>query len=271
MREFKAVNITSIKAASEGRVRTGVAAVFGNVDDIGDRIQPGAFKKTIMEGSKRVRHLWNHDGSLPPIASIKEMRELSRDELPREVLDKTPDATGGLLVKREYYDNDLANWVLQAIDKGDVNEMSFAFDVVKSTKTDEESETGEKREVRELLEMRLYDTSDVNWGMNSGTVAVGAKAGVPERPLGLIYSDLAALELTLKNRNLAPSEEKLLMLIEKLAFDLQVFKHEQGEEEEKAEDLTQAEPEEQAEAVDDTSLEANWLELAKAKAKSIQF
>jgi HK97 family phage prohead protease len=176
MREYKAIISTNIKAESGGRTRTGIAAVFGNVDAVGDRIMPGAFIRTINNSLKRVKHLWNHSWEHPPLAKIVELREVSRTELPEEVLEKAPTATGGLLVKREYYKNDLSDWILQAIDADDVNEMSFAFDVVRSENVEEKGEEGSGTQVRELLELALFDTSDVLWGANSATVAIGAKA-----------------------------------------------------------------------------------------------
>lgn len=271
-KEFKALQFSNIKAAGEGRTRTGVAAVFGNVDDWGDRIQPGAFKKTISEGSKRVRHLWNHDGTYPPIASILEMRELSRDELPAEVLEKSPEASGGLLVKREYYENDLANWVLQAIDKGDVNEMSFAFEVVKSAFVEEEIPGTEvKREVRELLELKLYDTSDVNWGMNSATVAAGAK-NFKQKPLGLVLSDLVQIEAELKEgRRNSDSDQKLVELIHETSCRLGALCS--ADEAPKAADEKTTPVEEKAEAADPSTslISAEWLELQKRKSQLINF
>lgn len=254
-KEFKAIHFSNIKAKADGRTRVGVAAVFGNVDDWGDRIQPGAFKKTIAEGLNRVRHLWNHDGSCPPIATILELRELSRDELPEEVLEKSPEASGGLLVKREYYKNDLANWVLEAVDKGDVNEMSFAYDVVKSVYATEEIEgTDRSREIRELLELRLYDTSDVNWGMNSATVAAGAKNA--QIPLGLIYSNLLNVENQIKaGRRNSDSDQKLLDLIHETICDLGAVCESKAEEEGTEDEKSETAEEPKAEAVeDDTSL-----------------
>lgn len=179
-RQFK--NLPYFKVASEGRTRKGICAVFGNIDSWGDRIMPGAFAKTIQEGRTRVKHLWNHDFSTPPIASITELKEVGRDELPEEVLTYAPEATGGLMVAREYYDTDLSNWILQSIDKGDVNEMSFGYDVLKSAESDEND-----TKVRNLVELKLFDTSDVLWGMNSATVAAGAKNALP---IGVIAQHL---------------------------------------------------------------------------------
>lgn len=181
-REFKAFPYFDIKGDTQGRIRKGICAVFGNVDAGGDRISPGAFAKTISEGRSRVKHLWNHDFSTPPIASITELKEVSRDELPPSVLEYAPEAKGGLMVAREYYKTDLADWVLQAIDKGDVSEMSFGYNVIRDEKS-----SADGQDIRELKELMLLDTSDVNWGMNSATVGIGAKN---IQPIGVLINQL---------------------------------------------------------------------------------
>lgn len=268
-KEFKHLQFLNIKAKDDNpRTKTGIAAVFGNVDSWGDRIHAGAFTKTIQEGQKRVRHLWNHNSSNPPIATILELREVSRDELPDEVIAKAPEATGGLLVKREYYDSPFSNWVLEAIEKEDVNEMSFAFETVKSSQTVEDTgfEDMPKRYIRELLELKLYDTSDVNWGMNLATVAAGAKDYMAPMSLGQIYSNFKALETEMKEgRRNADSDQALLNQIHGLAVDLGA----KCEIKENQDDSTE---EGKAGAVNiDTSLNADWIELQKAKARTLQF
>lgn len=223
-REFKALPFTNLKSEASGRVRTGIAAVFGNIDSYGDRVMPGAFAKTIAEGARRCRHLWNHSYEHPPTASIVELREVSRGELPPEVLAKSPDATGGLVVKREYYDTELSNWILAAIDKGDINEMSFAYDTVQAvTKTEPDPNDPEKSvEVHELTELRLYDTSDVLWGCNWATVANGAK-GILGRniSIGVLAEQLTAFHADVKaGRRNASGDQKLIELIHDTAIDL---------------------------------------------------
>lgn len=221
-RDYKSLPFTNLKAEASGRIRAGIAAVSGNIDAVGDRIVLGAFSKTLSEGAKRCKHLWNHSYQHPPIASIVELRELSRNELPAEVLQKAPEATGGLLVKREYYDVELANWILQAIDAGDINEMSFAYDTIQSqTKTEIDPHDSEKtREVRELLELKIYDTSDVLWGCNAATVANGAKH-LDGLPIGVIASQLAMFSEQVKaGRRNAANDQKLIDLIHSTAVDL---------------------------------------------------
>jgi len=151
------------------RVVTGIFAVHGNVDSGGDMSVNGSFGKRLSEGRSRVRFLWNHNSMNPPIASVKSIREVGRDELPAKVLDWAPEATGGVEVTRKYYsDIPLADWVFKGIEEGDVSEMSYAYDIHEfSIKKLEDG-----KEIRVLQDVELYDVSDVNWGMNPATAGV---------------------------------------------------------------------------------------------------
>lgn len=165
MPEFKALP-NAIKAI-DGRTVVGIASVFGNIDEVSDRIWPGAYTKTIAERMGKFRHLWNHDFFSPPIASIDGLREVMRDELPEQVLAISPEAVGGLEVTRTYLDTPRGNEVLAGLQAGAINEMSIGLDAVKY----DFAEVDGVR-VREIREIRLWDTSDVLWGANAATAAV---------------------------------------------------------------------------------------------------
>lgn len=153
------------------RTVTGIFAVHGNVDSGLDMSVNGSFEKRLKDGRSRVRFLWNHNSMNPPIASIKQIREVGRDELPDEVLKWAPEATGGVEVTRKYYEDiPLADWVFKGIQEGDISEMSYAYDVHEYTI--KEQEDPDKRPIRILNEVELYDVSDVNWGMNPATAGV---------------------------------------------------------------------------------------------------
>jgi len=171
----------------DGRRVAGFAAIFGNIDLGADRIHKGAFKKTIKEGMDHIRHLWQHNFSDPPIAVINNLEEVSAGKLPDYIKEKFPDATGGLLVEREYLDTPRGEEVLQGINKGAIKEMSFGFDPVKF---DFEEGEGKGTLIRNLRELRLWDTSDVNWGMNPATVA--AKAAVLFKDTGAVDEEWQA-------------------------------------------------------------------------------
>lgn len=214
MREFKNLRTFQVKApGEEGRLRKGICAVFGNVDSYGDRIMPGAFTKTIAEGKNRVKHLWNHDFSSPPTAVVTELRELTREELPPEVLDYAPDATGGLLVSREYLATEDGDTILAGIDAGAITEMSFGYDVI-SYEMVTEGETA----IRNLKEVRLYDTSDVLWGANEATVAAGAKHSLP---IGVVAQSLLTFAEEVKaGRRNASTDLALINAIHQASIDL---------------------------------------------------
>lgn len=273
-RDFKSLEFTNIKAQASGRIRAGIAAVFGNVDAVGDRIMPGAFARTIDGGAKRARFLWNHSYQHPPTASIKELREVTRDELPSEVLAKAPEATGGLLVRREYFKNDLANWILEAIDAGEINEMSFAYEIVQSSQVVEPlAEDPEKtRNITELRELKLFDLSDVLWGCNAATVAAGAK-DLGLLPLGVLASQLVMLDTELKaGRRNRGSDQKLLDLIHETSVSLGATCEPEEDPEKSLEtpDTEKTEPAEQSEQISlGTSLSPDWFELQKAKAQAL--
>ncbi|CAK0775102.1 conserved hypothetical protein [Gammaproteobacteria bacterium] len=167
--EHKAVDVYTKEI--QDRTVTGIAAVIGNVDSGFDRIWKGAFKKTIKEGASRVRHLWMHDYMQPPTAKILELKDVGKDDLPASVLERAPEAMGGLMVVREYLRTSRGDEILEGVKTGAINEMSFAYDAVKYDFEEIENDEGRGILVRNLREVRLFDTSDVNWGMNEATVA----------------------------------------------------------------------------------------------------
>jgi len=170
--EYKSFELETKEIADDGRTVTGFAAVFGNIDLGADRIHRGAFRKTITEQAGRIKHLWMHDMFQPPVAVVKELREVGRDELPDAVQARFPEAAGGLLVTRRYLDTPRGNEILAGVVGGAITEMSIGYD---AKKFDFEQMPGDAEHapmmVRNLRELRLYDTSDVTYGMNEATVA----------------------------------------------------------------------------------------------------
>lgn len=156
----------------EGRTVTGFPSVFGNVDDGGDIVESGAFTKTLGERATRLRWLWQHAQDEPPTAKILEVAEVGRGDLPLALLAQAPEATGGLRVKREYLETPRGNEVLAAIQAGALNEMSFGYDAVKAEPSS--LVIGGRKARRKLLELRLWEFSDVNWGMNPATTNIKA-------------------------------------------------------------------------------------------------
>lgn len=170
MEKEKKLKIGGCVKSIKGRVVEGFASVFGNIDSYGDIVHPGAFLKTIQEQAERIKHLGLHDSWKIPTAVILELRETGREELPEEVQEGYPEATGGLLVVREYLNTQDGNEMLEAIVKKAITEMSFMFNRVR---WDYETvgEGADEHRICHLRELRLWETSDVIWGANPATVS----------------------------------------------------------------------------------------------------
>lgn len=220
MRELKSTPF-AVKKIS-GREVTGVFSVFGNLDDYHDRIWPGAFAKTLTERGNRIVHLWQHDFSSPPIAIVREIKEVGRAELPPEVLERAPEAMGGAQVTREYLDTPRANEVLAALQAGSPLEMSFAYDPIKYDFEQLDGATYEWERIRNLRELRLYETSDVLWGANSATIADSKTLALPlDFLLRQLSAQLAQLRDDVKaGRRNSEDDQKRINQIAELAIEL---------------------------------------------------
>ena len=169
MREIKAIPLET--KAVDGRTVTTLFSVAGNLDSYTDRMWPGAFTKTIAERGKKVLHLWQHDFASPPIAVIKDIREVPREALPESVLAEFPQAMGGAEAVSEFLETPRADEVLKAIMAGSPLQASFAYDALKYDFTEESG-----KQIRNLREVRLHEISTVLWGANPATL--GSKATI---------------------------------------------------------------------------------------------
>jgi len=136
------------RADGQPPIIRGHAAVFNLLSEslgygFRERIQPGAFTKTLQEAD--VRALFNHDSNLL----------LGRTK--SGTLRVTEDAVG-LAFEIDPPDTSYANDLLVSIERGDLDQASFAFSTVK----DEMSTEGEET-IRTLVEVQLYDVSPVTF------------------------------------------------------------------------------------------------------------
>ena len=140
---------------TEGRKMTGHAAVFNEVAEIGgwfrEQVEPGAFKASIKKDD--VRALFNHDENYVlgrNTAGTLKMREDDR----------------GLRVDITPPDTQFARDLAVSIERGDINQMSFAFEVL-----EEEWIRGEKKnlDLRKIKKVRLFDVSPVTFPAYDGT------------------------------------------------------------------------------------------------------
>jgi HK97 family phage prohead protease len=128
-----------VRAVGDAITLRGYAAVF-NSESYGEVIKPAAFNKTLAERDD-VRLLVNHEGV--PIARTKSgTMRLSTD-------------VTGLLVEADLDpSNPTVVELMSAMDRGDIDQMSFAFAATKDAVVDG---------VRQVLECKLYDCSVVTY------------------------------------------------------------------------------------------------------------
>ena len=139
----------------------GYAAVFNNVDDGGDKIIPGAFKKTLIEKLpiKRIKFVDFHNGWRSSEDIIGIIEEAKEDEF-------------GLWIKARLSKSVRAQEVREKIKDGILDALSIGY---RSVKYKYEKEDENEPDIRVLEQLELFEVSVVAWGMNSLAVITDAK------------------------------------------------------------------------------------------------
>lgn len=153
--EHKTVSFDVSNVDGEGRTFEAHAAVFGNVDGVGDIIHPGAFTKTITERGSKVKLLWQHKSD-EPLGKIQELREDGK----------------GLYVKAVISDTRQGRDTLALLKDGAVGEMSIGFDAQEKG-TDYSENDGDT--IRNLRELRLWEISLVTFPANEEAQVLALK------------------------------------------------------------------------------------------------
>lgn len=157
-KEVRAFRCGMRRASADDRKMVGHAAVFNQETDIGgyfrELILPGAFTETI--GQDDIRALFNHNPDFV----------LGRNAA--KTLTLTEDAEG-LRVEIEPPDTQFARDLAVSIERGDIDQMSFAFEIRSSD--DVEWVRGAKGmlDLRKIKKVRLYDVSPVTFPAYEGT------------------------------------------------------------------------------------------------------
>lgn len=137
------------RADGDGKRRLrGRAAVFNSETVIGGEfrevVRPGAFAKTITE--RDVKMLWNHDSNFP-MGSLRAGTLLLDEDYEALNVDNDPPTQG------------MYAGFLEAIERGDVSQMSFQFEVIKENIIRAEGQML----LREILEVKLWEVSPVTF------------------------------------------------------------------------------------------------------------
>lgn len=153
-------------------------AVFGNVDEGDDVVHPGAFTKTFTERGHKVKVLDNHqtDSIMRVIGKPLVLAEVGRDQLPPEILVKSPEVTGGAFAKIQMLmDTPEGQGAFSRLKSGAVDEWSFGYDTL-DYDYNKVDRNGTEVTIRNLRTIKLYEISPVLWGMNPATTTTSAKA-----------------------------------------------------------------------------------------------
>ena len=175
---------TFIKSVDETQgIVNHFVAILGNRDEGGDRIASGAFTKTISERGIRIKVLDQHqmDSVTKIVGKPIALRETSRNELTPEILSKYPDATGGLLATTQYaMKTTRGSDVFHLVEGGFAPESSIGYDALDVEYVKEKDLSGKEVTTRVLKTIRLWEYSNVVFGMNQATYVVDAKSKSPE-------------------------------------------------------------------------------------------
>ena len=178
--EHKVFPATVINVDEALGIVEAVVNTYGIIDDGEDRVWFGSASKTLAENFGRIRVLNSHNNRnvLDVVGKPLMMRELSRDELPSDILQRYPDATGGLYTKTQYLtETPEGLGVFKRIAAGAVDEYSIGFDtIVSDQERMVDPDTGKQRNIRNIREIRLWEYSPVVWGMNPATGSVSVKS-----------------------------------------------------------------------------------------------
>jgi HK97 family phage prohead protease len=150
------------KAGADPGGLEGYASVFGNVDEVGDVVMPGAFKRTIDHWRKSAQ-------PMPLIADHK----MSTDGVIGSISDLQED-TRGLRFKARFSRSDKAQQVRTDILDGHIRGTSFTYEVMRSSPG--HGDIDGKAVGRFLDELRLFEVTISPFPINQLAGVTSAKA-----------------------------------------------------------------------------------------------
>lgn len=162
-RQTKAFSFKLEDFNDEKGIVSGYLSTFNNIDEGGDRVLPGSFKRTLQNKYEYKKHnnkrylmplLWQHKES-EPIGGYTEARE---DEI-------------GLWVELEVdLDVQRGKEAYSALKKGYLFQQSIGYDTIKSNYVKVDGVM-----IRDLIELRLFEGSLVTFPMNEEAVVTDVK------------------------------------------------------------------------------------------------
>lgn len=170
---------TKIVDGDEGIVEH-IITVFGILDYGNDISHPGSFTKTLAERGHKslVLDMHNTDSVMNVLGKPLSIMEVGREQLPPEVLNEFPEATGGVKAITQFFmDTPEGHGAFIRLKRDGIREWSYGYDALDvdfSTVTDGE---GQDVNARNLRTVKLYEYGPVLWGMCPATTTISAKGG----------------------------------------------------------------------------------------------
>lgn len=174
MNEYKTIPVFVKSVDEDEGIVTHLISVYGIVDKGGDIAHKGMFTKTIQERGAKIRVVDNHrrESVLDVVGKPLNFYEVTKAELPREVLTRYPDATGGMMVETQFLlDTPEGKGIFSRIKNDAISEFSYGYNTM-----DSDRENIEGKRIRHLRAVRLMEYGPTIFGMNDAAVAVSAKS-----------------------------------------------------------------------------------------------
>lgn len=177
--EYKTIPAFEMKIDADKGIVEHLVSVFGVLDLGGDITHPGSCTKTISERAGSIRVLDSHQRfTTQGVVGVPiKLWEVPKGELPADVLEKYPEATGGLMAETQFLmgeDTPEGRGAFARIKAGAVKEFSFAYDAL-DFDHEKIQYKGKDVSVRNLRTIRLWEYGPVVFGMNPAARAVSAK------------------------------------------------------------------------------------------------
>lgn len=161
-----------------------VITVFGVLDKVNDIAHPGSWTKTIRErgGEWLVLDMHKTDSVMRALGTPLRVWEVARHELPPEVLEEHPEATGGVKAETQFLmETPEGKGAFVRLRDKAISQWSYGYDALDTDFTTVKGEDGADVRARNLRTVKVYEYGPVLWGAVPGTMVTGVKSdGEPE-------------------------------------------------------------------------------------------
>ena len=199
-KDFSSVPVFKDMDGKKGIV-TGYFSEFNSLDSDGDVIEPGAFKKSILQNGPqsakpRIKHLLNHDVT-QPLGVLTMLKEDAK----------------GLYYESKLGSHALAIDFFKMAESGLITEHSIGFRTLKYEQVTPWSDWREGDVARRLTELKLWEGSSLTaWGTNGNTPLTGIKGMSKEAMIGFYKQKSEHIEQFCRNTDATDETVEMLLM-----------------------------------------------------------